>query len=136
MIWKIFWGYVAILGRVERPLEWGILKILDSFEGKTSEPDHGARVAELFKNHTLYGFQFSWFTLKVRRELRSLSISLPLKDILEDSNAYRELIIGGKHDRSPCLRIDHLVHPLNGETEWMYGSNKIIGYLRRKAFSR
>ena len=109
-----FWNVVGFLGRFERVVENTVLGVPN-------------RTVPALAGHTVYGFQISHFSFRLRRAMRQMNLRLPQKDILESDTAYRELLGGGHRDQSPCLRIDRP----DGTTEWMYGSKKIIAYLQR-----
>ena len=63
----------------------------------------------------------------MRQFLTEAAIDIPLRDILRDGEARRELIEGGGRATVPCLRIER-----DGEVRWLYESLDIIDYLRRR----
>jgi glutaredoxin len=72
---------------------------------------------------TLYHLMTCPFCVKVRREMRRLGITIPLKDIGTDPTAFSELMAGGKQDQAPCLKMG---------SEWMYESSDINAFLRKR----
>jgi glutaredoxin len=76
--------------------------------------------------HTLYHFQFSPYAYRVRRAMRRIGLVIPLRDVLLDQEAFRELVKQGGKDQVPCLRIDS-----PEGTRWMYESKDIVEYLNR-----
>jgi glutaredoxin len=75
---------------------------------------------------SLYQFNACPFCVKVRREIRKFSLAVELRDAKNNIGYKEELMsAGGKH-KVPCLRIDHNAK----HTEWLYGANEIIIYLK------
>jgi glutaredoxin len=80
------------------------------------------------KDWRLYQLQTCPFCVKVRREMKRLSITIPLLDIKKIPEAYEELMQGGKIDQYPCLMIPNA----QGEKKWMYESSEIIEFLKNR----
>lgn len=76
----------------------------------------------------LYQFKTCPFCVKVRREMRRLSLNIPLLDAQPDGPIRGDLIRGGGKAMVPCLRISNA----QGESEWMYESAQIIQYLQKR----
>ncbi len=76
----------------------------------------------------LYQFKTCPFCVKVRREMRRLSLNIPLLDAQADSPIRADLIRGGGKAVVPCLRITDA----QGNSEWMYESAQIIQYLHTR----
>ncbi len=76
---------------------------------------------------TLYHLEACPFCVKVRRELRRLAITIPMKEINADPRNHEELMAGGKIDQVPCLRYRDEA----GAEKWMYESSEINAFLRR-----
>lgn len=75
----------------------------------------------------IYQFEACPFCVKVRRYLKSASLSIPLRDALREP--YRtELIQGGGKHQVPCMRIPKS----DGSVQWLYESNDIIAYLKER----
>ena len=74
----------------------------------------------------LYQFKACPFCVKVRREMKRLSLPIDIRDAKE-SAAYRdELLAGGGRLKVPCLRIEKD----DGQVSWMYESSDIVSYLQ------
>jgi glutaredoxin len=76
---------------------------------------------------TLYHLEACPFCVKVRRQMKRLAITIPLKEINDRSEYHEELMKGGKLDQVPCLRyLDE-----SGAEKWMYESSDINSFLAR-----
>ena len=80
------------------------------------------------ENYSMYQFQACPFCVKVRRHIRKNSLNIELRDAKNNINHKEELVREGGAHKVPCLRIDHK----ELETEWLYGSDSIISYLKSK----
>lgn len=80
------------------------------------------------ESYVLYQYDSCPFCQRVRRFLAEAGLSLPLKDTLRDSEARRELLVGGGDTQVPCLRIER-----DSGVTWLYESLDIIAYLRAHA---
>ena len=78
------------------------------------------------ESYILYHFDSCPYCLRVRRFLEEEHIRMPMKDVLRDPDAYRELVAGGGDTQVPCLRIQN-----GDDVRWLYESTDIIDYLRR-----
>ena len=76
----------------------------------------------------LYQFKTCPFCIKVRREIKRLSLNIETRDALRDPAARAELQQGGGEIKVPCLRITDN----NGEQHWLYESDAIIALLRER----
>ena len=79
------------------------------------------------ERYQLFHYDSCPFCFRVRQFLTEAAIDIPLRDILRDGEARRELIEGGGRATVPCLRIER-----DGEVRWLYESLDIIDYLRRR----
>ena len=77
---------------------------------------------------TLYQFKTCPFCIKVRREMRSLSLNIALRDTQHDPQHRADLLQGGGLIKVPCLKIS----AEGGESQWLYESSAIIQYLRQR----
>ncbi|HLP97116.1 MAG TPA: glutathione S-transferase N-terminal domain-containing protein [Sideroxyarcus sp.] len=75
----------------------------------------------------LYHFKTCPFCIKVRHEMGRLSLPIELRDAQHDPEHRAALLQGGGKIQTPCLRIADA----QGQVQWMYESDDIIGYLRR-----
>lgn len=77
---------------------------------------------------SLYQYDACPYCAMVRAAISQLGITLEIRDTLRNPEYRRELIHGGGMSQVPCLRLDFS----DGRTEWMYESQDIIHYLRRR----
>lgn len=74
----------------------------------------------------LYHYKTCPFCLKVRQEIRRLSLTIAHVDA-QAPGAHREALTReGGQTKVPCLKITDAA----GKSQWLYDSDKIIGYLR------
>lgn len=76
----------------------------------------------------LYQFKTCPFCIKVRRAMRGLSLNIALRDAQHDPQHREALLQGGGQIKTPCLRITDA----QGNSQWMYESDDIIQYLRKR----
>ena len=79
----------------------------------------------------LYQFKACPFCVKTRRAMRRLGVDLPLRDAKEDPEARAKLEREGGKIQVPCLCIPQD----DGQSEWLYESDAIIGYLAQQVES-
>lgn len=79
------------------------------------------------KGLILYQFRACPFCIKVRRNMRRLNLDIEKRNANENPQYQAELIEGGGHWQTPCLRIEN-----EGNVEWLYESSDIIDYLNKK----
>ena len=84
---------------------------------------------EITANMTLYQFKTCPFCIKVRRAIKRQSLNIELLDAQHNAQHREQLMQGGGQVKVPCLKvIDD-----KGNTNWLYESNQIIGYLQATA---
>lgn len=98
--------------------------LVKEYEERTRPPRPDATDREI-PGHTLYHFYVSPYAMRVRKALHQLGLSVPMKDVLSDSDALAELIKHGGKDQVPCLRIE-----TKDGVKWMYESLQIVAYLK------
>ena len=76
----------------------------------------------------LYQFRTCPFCLKVRQEMRRLSLDIELRDAQHDAAHREALQQGGGRTAVPCLSIGDE----QGNRRWLYESGEIIAYLRER----
>ncbi len=74
---------------------------------------------------TLYEFNACPFCVKVRRQMKRLSLNIERRDAKRCLVSREELMQGGEKYKVPCLKIKDN----NGNITWMYDSASIIDYL-------
>lgn len=74
----------------------------------------------------LYQFKTCPFCIKVRQEMRRLSLGIECLDAQRDPQNRDALERGGGQVKVPCLKITDA----SGVSQWLYESEKIIEYLR------
>lgn len=77
---------------------------------------------------TLYQFSTCPFCIKVRQEMRRLSLDIRRLDAQQQGPGREALLKGGGEVKVPCLRIDD--DPAG--VRWLYESGQIIAYLRER----
>jgi glutaredoxin len=76
----------------------------------------------------LYQFSTCPFCIKVRQEMRRLSLPIEKRDA-QHSAAHREQLLQGTGaTKVPCLQITDA----NGQTQWLQESGAIVAYLRER----
>ena len=76
----------------------------------------------------LYHYKTCPFCMKVRQEMRRLSLPIQRIDAQPEGSDREALRQGGGLAKVPCLRITDAA----GSTQWLYDSDKIVAYLRRR----
>jgi glutaredoxin len=76
----------------------------------------------------LYHYKTCPFCMKVRQEMRRLSLPIQRIDAQAEGSDREALRQGGGLAKVPCLRITDAA----GSTQWLYDSDKIVAYLRRR----
>ncbi len=79
------------------------------------------------KQLALYQYKTCPFCAKVRHEVARLSLNLPLVDAQHPGPDRQMLIEQGGFAKVPCLKIGDGAGEVS---QWLYDSDKIIGYLR------
>jgi glutaredoxin len=74
----------------------------------------------------LYQYKTCPFCIKVRQEMRRLSLNITHIDAQPEGPARAALTVQGGHTKVPCLKITDET----GSSRWLYDSDKIIAYLR------
>lgn len=91
-------------------------------------PELQALVDEQLTSLKLYQYEACPFCVKVRRAMKRQSLDIETRDVKRSEQAKEELLAGGGQLKVPCLRIDGE----GSETQWMYESTDIIGYLENR----
>lgn len=80
------------------------------------------------QNLTLYQFKTCPFCIKVRQEMRRLSLPIEKRDAQHNAADREELFQSSGATKVPCLKISQA----NGETFWLQDSTAIVAYLRER----
>ncbi|NKF52475.1 glutaredoxin [Shewanella sp. WXL01] len=84
------------------------------------------RIDQATQSLSLYQYKACPFCVKVRREMRRQSLNITTIDAKQEQNKNELETQGGKL-QVPCLKIVE-----DGQTQWLYESSEIIGYLNQK----
>lgn len=76
----------------------------------------------------LYQFNACPFCVKVRRQMKRLSLNIELRDAKNNETYRNELLENGGKVKVPCLKIV----TDDGEIIWMYESSDINAYLEKQ----
>jgi glutathione S-transferase len=95
-------------------------------KGLVRPPAEQAKVDLQCRDLTLYQYQTCPFCIKVRQEMRALSLNIEKRDAQQPGANRDELVRGGGQAKVPCLKITDQA----GNSQWLYESGKIMDYLR------
>ncbi|MGB1236977.1 MAG: glutathione S-transferase N-terminal domain-containing protein [Pseudomonadales bacterium] len=112
-----------LLGRIILTIDF-----LTSPKGVTRSQSEQQSVDNATAKLALYQFQACPFCVKVRREMKRLSLNIELRDSKNNAQYRDELLQHTGKVKAPCLRIEQS----NGEVTWMYESSDIINYLQSR----
>ena len=87
-----------------------------------------ARVDAACQKLALYQFNTCPFCIKVRQEMRRLSLTVALRDAQHSAENRRILLAQGGNIKVPCLKITNE----HGNAKWLYDSSAIIAYLQQQ----
>ncbi len=94
--------------------------------GVQRDPAAQAAVDLQCQSLALYQFNTCPFCIKVRQEMRRLSLPIEKRDAQHHAAHRDELLQGSGATKVPCLKITDA----NGHTQWLQDSTAIVGYLR------
>lgn len=97
-------------------------------KGLARSPEAQAAVDRQCRDLALYQFTTCPFCIKVRQEMRRLSLNIELRDARNDAVHRDTLLHGGGKAQVPCLRIAEA----DGSRRWLYESGDIVVYLRER----
>lgn len=121
LIRYFFKGLRIVLGPVL--LLWNLIS---SPAGIQRSSDTQEKVDEQTKKLTLYQYQTCPFCIKVRREIKRLSLNIESLDVQRNLQNKQDLLEGGGQTSVPCLRIENA----DGDATWLFESGDIVEYLR------
>lgn len=87
-----------------------------------------AEVDRQCRSLILYEFRTCPFCIKVRQEMRRLSLPIERRDAQPPGPHRDALVAGGGRAMVPCLRITEA----GGEVRWLYESGQINAYLQSR----
>ncbi len=76
----------------------------------------------------LYHYKTCPFCMKVRQEMRRLSLNIRHIDAQPEGKDRAALVAGGGLAKVPCLKITDEA----GAAQWLYDSDQIVAYLRER----
>lgn len=97
-------------------------------EGVIRSPEAQREVDRQCAGMALYQFRTCPFCIKVRQEMRRLSLNIEKRDAQHDAANRAALLQGGGKSSVPCLWL----RDEQGRERWMYESGDIIAYLRER----
>lgn len=103
-------------------------EIVTTPKGIVRQPEEQRQVDRECRGLILYQFRTCPFCIKVRREIRRLSLNIELRDAQKDQQNRAALLQGGGQIKVPCLKITDE----QGNDQWMYESSEIIQYLHER----
>jgi glutaredoxin len=103
-------------------------EVVTTPKGITRAPAEQQRIDEQTRSLALYQFKTCPFCIKVRREIRRLSLNIELRDAQHDEQHRAALLQGGGSLQVPCLKITDA----QGNSQWMYESGEINAYLHKR----
>ena len=89
-------------------------------------PEAQALVDQQCQSLALYQFSTCPFCIKVRQEMRRLSLPIEKRDAQHHADHRHELLQGSGATKVPCLKITEA----DGQTRWLQDSTEIVAYLR------
>jgi glutaredoxin len=96
--------------------------------GVVREPAAQTTVNLQCQNLALYQFSTCPFCIKVRQEMRRLSLPIEQRDAQHNEANRAPLLQGSGATQVPCLKITDAA----GQSQWLLDSTAIISYLRRR----
>ena len=96
--------------------------------GVQRAPAAQAAVDQQCQSLALYQFSTCPFCIKVRQEMRRLSLPIEKRDAQHHTANRDALLQGSGASKVPCLQITEA----NGQTRWLQDSTEIVAYLRER----
>lgn len=103
-------------------------ELLTRPKGVARQPIAQAEVDAQCRSFALYEYKSCPFCMKVRQEMRRLSLNIDRLDAQHDASHREALVSGGGKAKVPCLKITDS----SGKSEWLYESGEIVTFLRRQ----
>jgi glutaredoxin len=96
--------------------------------GVQRTPEAQASVDLQCQSLALYQFSTCPFCIKVRQEMRRLSLPIEKRDAQHNAVNREQILQGSGATKVPCLKITDA----NGQTRWLQDSTAIVAYLRER----
>ncbi|PUE54479.1 glutaredoxin family protein [Limnohabitans parvus] len=96
--------------------------------GVQRTPTAQAAIDQQCQSLALYQFSTCPFCIKVRQEMRRLSLPIEKRDAQHHAANRNDLLQGSGATQVPCLKITEA----NGQTRWLKDSGAIVAYLRER----
>ena len=96
--------------------------------GVQRAPAAQAAVDQQCQSLVLYQFSTCPFCIKVRQEMRHLSLPIEKRDAQHHTDNRNALLQASGATKVPCLKITET----NGQTRWLQDSDAIVAYLRER----
>ena len=96
--------------------------------GVQRAPAAQAAVDQHCQSLALYQFSTCPFCIKVRQEMRRLSLPIDKRDAQHNIAHREELLQGSGATKVPCLKITEA----DGQTRWLQDSGAIVAYLNKR----
>ena len=96
--------------------------------GVQRAPATQAAIDQQCQSLVLYQFSTCPFCIKVRQEMRRLSLPIEKRDAQHNTANREHLLQGSGATKVPCLKITDA----NGQTRWLQDSTAIVAYLRER----
>lgn len=97
-------------------------------KGLTRTPAAQQAVDQQCASLALYQYKTCPFCIKVRQEMRRLSLTIEQIDAQHEGPARRDLLAHGGQTKVPCLKITDS----SGASQWLYDSEEIKTYLQNR----
>lgn len=97
-------------------------------KGVVRAPAAQQAVDQQCQSMVLYQFTTCPFCIKVRQEMRRLSLPIARRDAQHDQKNKDDLLKGGGTVKVPCLKVTDA----GGQSQWIYESGAIMAYLRNR----
>jgi len=124
---KLFFRYFFRIIRIIAGPIMLLWEVISSPKGIERSQDEQKLVNDKTNYLALYQYPTCPFCIKVRREIKRLSLNIELRDAKNDDEFQLELLAQGGKAQVPCLKISN---SQNDEVEWMYESDAINSYLQ------
>jgi glutaredoxin len=96
--------------------------------GVQRAPAEQAAVEQACQSLALYQFSTCPFCIKVRQEMRRLSLPIEKRDAQHHAANRNDLLQASGATKVPCLKITEA----NGQSRWLQDSDAIVAYLRER----